>query len=98
MLVEAELSRRLGHIELRDVDAIAVALAACGLPTALPQPLSVEAMMGKMRGDKKNVAGEIRWSLLGAMGEGIFDVIVKEEDILSGLARIAPVEEDDAHG
>lgn len=67
-------------------------LMRLGLPTALPEParLTVEDVLSRMRLDKKNVAGKLRFILPTRMGEvRLFDDIPEDdvravlEDVLS---------------
>jgi 3-dehydroquinate synthase len=81
MVVAAELSRRLGHIQAADVSRIKALLARAGLPAALPL-LGPDLYIDLMRRDKKAVAGDIRYVLLKHVGEAMVgpapDALVRE--------------------
>jgi 3-dehydroquinate synthase len=81
MVMAAELSRRLGMIQVEDVQRIKSLLVRAGLPHAGPR-LGAETYVELMRRDKKAVAGEIRYVLLKRIGEAAVapapDALVRE--------------------
>ncbi len=54
-------------------------------PRYLAQPYT---LIERMKGDKKNKASQIHFSLLGGIGVCYFDIVVSDEDILSSLESI----------
>ena len=69
MLLAARLSARLGHAPEADADRLRRLLEALGLPTAMPPGLDPDALLARMRLDKKAVSGALRlilWRGLGA--------------------------------
>lgn len=66
----ADLSRRLGMIDAQAVKSIETSLAAAGLPTRI-EGLSADDAMAAMRGDKKAVAGQIRFVVLERIGKAV---------------------------
>ena len=70
MVLEARLAERTGVAEQGTRDRIANALAAAGLPTAVPADLSANAIIAATRADKKARGGTVRYALprrVGAM-------------------------------
>jgi shikimate kinase/3-dehydroquinate synthase len=68
----AALSARLGHCAQELPGRVASHLAACGLPARiadLPRAFSTTALMGRMRRDKKNRDGRLRFVLLREPGD-----------------------------
>jgi 3-dehydroquinate synthase len=69
MVLAAELSARIGLAPPHDAARLAALLARFGLPTALPRNSDSDALLARMRLDKKNVSGRLRlvlWRKLGA--------------------------------
>jgi 3-dehydroquinate synthase len=66
----ADLSQRLGLLAPPDVERVAQAVAAAGLPTRIAG-LPLAAAQRAMRGDKKAVAGSVRYILLERIGRAI---------------------------
>jgi 3-dehydroquinate synthase len=68
MVLAAELSAQMGHAPPHDAARLAALLARFDLPTALPRNSDPDALMARMRLDKKNVSGRLRlvlWRKLG---------------------------------
>lgn len=68
MVLAARLSARLGLCPAADGSRLASLLDALGLPTALPGGLAADALLARMRLDKKNVSGRLRLVLLDGLG------------------------------
>jgi 3-dehydroquinate synthase len=68
MVAAATLSARLGLARAEDADRLVRLLARFGLPTTLP-PTSADALLARMRLDKKNVGGRIRLILWRGIGK-----------------------------
>lgn len=84
MAAEAELSRRAGHLSAADVTHIRGVLTAATLPVAIPH-LLVADILAKLRGDKKNERGEIKFTLLKNIGTAVFNQTVSEATITDVL-------------
>jgi 3-dehydroquinate synthase len=78
MVLAAELSARLGMVEPAFARRVAAAVRRCGLPTALP-PLGSGRYLQLMRGDKKSLAGEIRFVLLDGPGRAVVRPVAEVE-------------------
>lgn len=74
MVMAADLSARLGHIEPDLVAKIRNTIAAAGLPTQGPA-LGTDRYIELMQGDKKNEAGAIRFVLLKACGQAFVSAV-----------------------
>ena len=69
MVLAARLSAALGLAPAVDADRLAAVLGALGLPTAMPADLDAEAVLARMRLDKKNVSGSLRLILWRGIGQ-----------------------------
>ena len=92
MVAEAHLAERLGIAQAGTRDRIANALAAAGLPTAIPEHLAAGALISATRSDKKARAGEVRYALptkIGAMAgeESGWTIPVDDAAVHEVLAR-----------
>jgi shikimate kinase/3-dehydroquinate synthase len=67
MVMAADLSRRMGHIDEATVRRVRALVAAAGLPTVAPD-LGAERWLELMEVDKKNEGGEIKFILLKPLG------------------------------
>ena len=68
MLLAARLSTALGLAPAADADRLAALLARFGLPTALPSNLGADALLARMRLDKKADAAGLRFVLWDGAG------------------------------
>ena len=87
MVVAATLSARLGHAPAEDSDRLARLLSRLGLPTTLP-PASADALLARMRLDKKNRGGRIRLILWRGIGKAEIVPEVDEAAIREVLAAV----------
>ncbi|NLF24181.1 MAG: 3-dehydroquinate synthase [Deltaproteobacteria bacterium] len=85
MLAEAKLSELAGFISAADLDHIRAGLQGCGLPVTLKQRFALEDLLAKLKLDKKNVGGVLKWTLLRALGEAVFDVEILPELVEQSL-------------
>ena len=81
MVMAAQLSHRLGYIDLALVERLTALIARAGLPVLGPN-LGVETYLHHMRVDKKAEAGDIRFVLIDSPGhakvQGAPDALVGE--------------------
>ena len=68
MVAEARLGERAGRTRAGTAARIAAAVARFGLPTAPPPGLPVDALVDRMRADKKVRAGALRFALPAVIG------------------------------
>lgn len=68
MLVEADISNRLGKLAKKELDRLEAIIADAGLPTRIPS-LSVKELMQAMQHDKKITRGKIKFVLPKKIGE-----------------------------
>ncbi len=85
MVLAARLSARLGMSDPADTQTLRDLLADYGLPVAIPAGLDPQALLGRMRLDKKNVAGRLRLVLWRGIGRAEVVADVDEADVLAGL-------------
>jgi 3-dehydroquinate synthase len=86
MVLAARLSARLGMAAAADTERLRALLHACGLPTILPDGLAAEALLARMRLDKKNLAGRLRLVLWRGIGQAEVVPDVDEARVLEVLA------------
>ena len=68
MVVAGEISKNLGMLSPDELESLRQAVRACGsLPRA--NDLDVEKLLSAMKGDKKSVAGQLKWVLLEQIGK-----------------------------
>ncbi len=86
MVLAARLSTRLGRAPASDADRLQALLQRFGLPVALPEGLAADALLDRMRLDKKAVSGALRLILWRGLGQA--DVVrdVPEADIRAVLS------------
>jgi 3-dehydroquinate synthase len=68
MLVAGEISKNLGMLGADELELLREAVRACG---SLPRSddLDTNRLLAAMKGDKKSVAGQVKWVLLEKMGK-----------------------------
>ncbi len=74
MVMAADLSARLGHIQTHEVERIKKLVAAMALPTCAP-PLGNQRFFELMRIDKKSEGGEIRYITLEKIGQAKIEAV-----------------------
>lgn len=84
-LMAAELSQRLGWIDVATVERIEALFVRCGLPVQGPA-LSVERYLELMAHDKKVQDGKLRLVLLRSAGEAVLSSAAPAADIAAAIA------------
>jgi 3-dehydroquinate synthase len=69
MVLAADLSARLGRAAAADSKRLAALLTRFGLPIVTPPEVGTDALLTRMRLDKKNVSGRLRLVLWKGIGE-----------------------------
>ena len=87
MVLEGDLSQRMGLLTKKDMHFIKNLLEAYGLPSTLPQGLSKESIRIHLKRDKKVRNNELRCVLLTALGKvlcekGLYAHVVDEHALL----------------
>jgi 3-dehydroquinate synthase len=85
MLLAARLSAALGLAPAGDGDRLRDLLVAFGLPVALPQQLEPEALLARMRLDKKATASGLRFVLWDRAGAARVVAGVPDDAVLRVL-------------
>lgn len=83
MLVAGEISKNLGMLASRELELLREAVRACG-PLPAADDIDPDDLMRAIKGDKKSVAGKIKWVLLEEIGKAR---IVDSTEIDSRLLR-----------
>jgi 3-dehydroquinate synthase len=83
MCIEALLSVESG-LSVADANTIIAKLRRV-FGDALPTVPGGNELMRFIEADKKNMGGELRFSLLAEIGEGVHDVGVRHEQVLSAI-------------
>ncbi len=86
MVLAARLSAELGMAPASDTDRLQALLAASGLPVRIPAGLAPDALLARMRLDKKNVAGRLRLVLWRGLGQAEVVPDVDESRVLAVLS------------
>lgn len=86
MVLAARLSADLGMAPATDADRLESLLRDYGLPVRLPAGLAPEALLARMRLDKKNVAGRLRLVLWRGLGQAEVVPDVDEARVLGVLS------------
>jgi 3-dehydroquinate synthase len=86
MVLAARLSADLGLAPAADTDRLEALLAAYGLPVRMPAGLAPEALLARMRLDKKNLAGRLRLVLWRGLGQAEVVPDVDESRVLGVLS------------
>lgn len=86
MVLAARLSAQLGMSSEADTAQLRDLLLHYELPVAIPAGLAAEALLARMRLDKKNVAGRLRLVLWRGIGRAEVVGDVDEADVLRVLA------------
>jgi 3-dehydroquinate synthase len=85
MVLAARLSTALGRAPQADADRLAALLDRLGLPTSLPVRLDANALLVRMRLDKKAVSGQLRLILWRGIGQAEIVADVAEIAVLQAL-------------
>lgn len=90
MLCASRLAERRGLIDSAVTERQRVLLENLGLPLSLPQPVpfTADAAIGRMRLDKKSVAGKLRFVLPTRLGAVETIANLPEEDVRAVLAEV----------
>lgn len=91
MVIEARIAERLRIAEPGTADAVESVVRTAGLPAAIPRHVAAAELLAATRGDKKNRAGGVRYSLPRRIGEmdpadGSWSVAVEDSVVLDVLA------------
>jgi 3-dehydroquinate synthase len=84
MVAESHVSNILGVLSIADLQRLKEALTNAGLPIDIPD-LHEQAMLQKMRSDKKNKGGQLNFTLLEEIGKVSYDQTVTEEVVSKAL-------------
>ncbi|MEL1263619.1 3-dehydroquinate synthase [Pseudoxanthomonas putridarboris] len=85
MVLAARLSADLGMAPVADADRLESLLQAYALPTRIPAGLAADALLARMRLDKKNLAGRLRLVLWRGIGQAEVVPGVDEARVLAVL-------------
>jgi 3-dehydroquinate synthase len=85
MVCAAHLSTRLGWADAAEADRLSTLLAHFGLPVTIPAGLDPDALVARMRLDKKATAGTLRFILWRGAGQAEIAAGVREGDVLDAM-------------
>ncbi|MBI2334379.1 3-dehydroquinate synthase [Candidatus Daviesbacteria bacterium] len=84
MAIEAKISQLLGLISKEEVNRIKKALDNAGLPLQMPD-FPTEAILTKIKSDKKSEEGKINWTLVTGIGKAIINQQVDNQILKKAL-------------
>ncbi len=87
MVAAAKLSQIKKYITEEDVELIKKSLQNAGLPTSI-QTLDTNKVLEKIKADKKNVSGNVKWTLLKSIGKAVYNEEAEEEQVRQALTFI----------
>jgi shikimate kinase / 3-dehydroquinate synthase len=87
MVMAADLSHRLGHINAIDKERVCALVRAAGLPTEAPN-LGAQRWLELMQIDKKNEDGQIKFILMKPLGGHLIST-APQEALLATLQQLA---------
>jgi len=87
MVMAADLSHRLGHIDAIDKERVCALVRAAGLPTEAPN-LGAQRWLELMQVDKKNEDGQIKFILMKPLGSHLI-AGAPQEALLATLQQLA---------
>ena len=90
MYGEAYISHRMGKLSADELRLVEAGLKTAGLMTRLPTSVPTSELRAIISHDKKNVQGQVRWTLLDRIGKAVFDIVIPEELISEALSAIQP--------
>lgn len=90
MVLDARLSHRLGVSTHADCGRLAALLRRFGLPVAVPEGIQPDALLARMRLDKKNRAGVLRLILWRGIGDAEIAEGVPEAEVAATIASAPP--------
>lgn len=87
MVAEAEIARASSLLAANELELIREKLKGSGLPLSV-KGLSLEAVMEKMRGDKKNENGQLNFTLPVSIGRARTDQHPAEKAVITALKTV----------
>lgn len=88
MVAEAKLSALKDFISENDVNKIKNTLYDAGLPVFV-RNINKEAIVEKIKSDKKNISGKINWTLLKGIGNAVHDEELSDQFLDEALTYIS---------
>jgi 3-dehydroquinate synthase len=91
MVAESWMAHATGSFGSEPFESVCAGLRRAGLPTHLPHRVAPQRLRELISRDKKNVAGQVRWTLPRAtIGEVQYDTAIPEELIMHALEQVQP--------
>lgn len=84
MVVEADISRRLGLLAGETSNHLRKLIHEAGLPTGIP-PFTDDQLLDRMMADKKNKAGSVRFTLLQDIGKPVYGQSADKATLLAAI-------------
>jgi 3-dehydroquinate synthetase len=87
MVAEAQLSFIKNFITPEHVEKIRTSLVKAALPVSIKN-ITPESILEKIKKDKKNNFGKVKWTLLRAVGQAVADCDATEQEVKTALQAI----------
>ncbi len=88
MVAEAMICQLAGMVSPKTLQSIVAGIRNVGLPTKIPFRVKQNNLLGLIQKDKKNISGEIQWTLLESIGNGIINQKVSKNILKKALEYI----------
>lgn len=87
MAVEAELSRKYGLLDKKDLERLKGLISLYHLPSSIPRGIDIARLLTLTSLDKKSYRNNVRYTLLEAIGKARWDVTLSEGRVRRALIR-----------
>lgn len=87
IVAESQIAKRQNLLSQKEYDVIKSSLKKADAPTTIPN-FSIDAILGKMRFDKKNTFGKINFVLLHGIGNALYNQQVEKEIIVQVINEL----------
>ncbi len=89
MIAESMICQLAGMISSKALQLIIVSIRHAGLPVKIPFRVKRDFLLDLIKKDKKNVSGQIQWTLLNTIGYGIINQKISKNIVKKALAYIS---------
>ncbi|MCL4136952.1 UNVERIFIED_CONTAM: hypothetical protein GTU68_006113, partial [Idotea baltica] len=88
IIFASKLSVLKGYISTEEFDFISKLLEQYELPVKLDSAITQDKLFSKLTSDKKNVGGEVRWTILKGLGKADYDIRIDRALIVQAFEAL----------